>query len=126
MFAKKECLHHLGRNQHWFMDSTFKVVTKLIIIIIILGSYIALFLLLAHSTLHSITPARIASLGNLTYCCHARHRSQYPLKLPIYPLSGERHRPEVNILPKDVIPHETVGISGKTIYSATRHQSTTW
>ena len=33
-----------------------------------MGSYIALSLLLAQSTLHSITPERVAGLGNLTYC----------------------------------------------------------
>ena len=59
-------------------------------IIIILGSYIVLFLLLAQSALHSITPARIANLGNLTYCCHARRRSQYPLKLGTHISPGWR------------------------------------
>ena len=52
--------------------------------------YNAFFLLLAQSALHSITPARIASLGNLTYCCHARYRSQYPLKLGTHISSGWR------------------------------------
>ena len=46
--------------------------------------------LLAQSALHSITPARIASLGNLTYCCHARCRSQYPLKLGTHISPGWR------------------------------------
>ena len=63
---------------------------SLIIIIIILGSYIALFLSLAQSTLHSITPARIASLGNQAYCCHTRRRSQYPLKLGTHISPGWR------------------------------------
>ena len=63
---------------------------NLIIIIIILGCYIVLFLLLAQSALHSITPARIASLGNLTDCCHARRRSQYPLKLGTHISPGWR------------------------------------
>ena len=83
------------------------------IIILILDFYIALTLLLAQSTLHSITPARIASLGNLTYYCHARRRSQYILWLGthIFPWV-ERGTVQVDILSKDVIPHETVGISG--------------
>ena len=59
-------------------------------IIIILGSYIALFLSSAQSALHSITPAGIASLGNLTYCCHTRRRSQYPLKLGTHISPGWR------------------------------------
>ena len=49
------------------------------IIIIILGSYIASFF---QSALHSITPARIANLGNLTYCCHARRRNRNLLMYP--------------------------------------------
>ena len=48
------------------------------------------FLLLAQSALHSITPARIASLGNLTYCCHGRRSSQYPLKLGTHISPGWR------------------------------------
>ena len=67
----------LLRGQMWFF-------------IIILGSYIVLFLLLAQSALYSITPARIASLGNLTYCCHARRRRQYPLKLGTHISPGWR------------------------------------
>ena len=51
---------------------------------------IALFLVLAQSALHSITPARIASLDNLTYCCHATRRSQYPLKLGTHISPGWR------------------------------------
>ena len=73
------------------------------------------FLLLDNnqSALHSMTPAKIASIGNLTYCCHARRRSQYPLQLGthIFPWV-KRGTVQVDILPKDVIPHETVGISG--------------
>ena len=78
------------------------------------NTYIALFLLLlAQSALHSVTPGRIASLGNLTYCCHARRRRQYPLKLGthIFPWV-ERGTDQANILPKDVILHETVCITG--------------
>ena len=71
-------------------QSVYCFTTSIIIIIIILGSYTALFLLLAQSALHSITPARIASLGNLTYCCHARRRSQYPLKLGTHISPGWR------------------------------------
>ena len=58
-----------------------RLVLEFIIFMIIIACYVALSLLLAQSALHSITPARIASLGNLTYCCYARHRSQYPLQL---------------------------------------------
>ena len=49
--------------------------------VIIIESHTALFLSLSKSTLHSITPARIASLTYLAYCYHARCRSQYPSEL---------------------------------------------
>ena len=82
---------------------------------IIIGSYIALsvFNLLAQSALHSITPAKIASLSNLTYCCHTRRRSQYPLKLGNYIFPWvERDTVQVDILHKDIIPHEAGGVTG--------------
>ena len=44
---------------------------RLIIIIIILGSYVALSVLVAKNTLHSIITARIAAMQG--------SRSQYPL-----------------------------------------------
>ena len=77
-----------------------------------MGYYIELFLLLSQSALHSITPERIDNLGNLTYCCHAREENSVFLKAgyPYFPCV-ERGTDHVNILPKDVIPHETVGIT---------------
>ena len=58
-------------------------------------------------------PSTDSNLGNLTYCCHARRRSQYPLKpgTHFYPWV-ERGTVQVNIVPKDIIPHETVGTDG--------------
>ena len=67
----------LPKNNKRVRNINLEIIPKIkilvfLIIIIILGSYLALFLLLAQSALHSITPARVASLGNLTYCCHER------------------------------------------------------
>ena len=73
-----------------------------------MGSYIALSLVLALSALHSITPGRIANLGNP---CKAQKPVSLKAGYPYFPWV-ERGKVQVDILPKDVIPHETVGISG--------------
>ena len=81
LLLSKTTTNNMMQTQYFYRE---------VIIIIILGSYIALFLSLAQSALHSITPARIASLSNLTYCCHTRRRSQYPLKLGTHISPGWR------------------------------------
>ena len=68
--------------------------TMYIIKSIILGSRVALSLLLAQSPLHSITPARIVTLVTLPIAAMQGTEAIIPYSwVPLFPLGGERHSP---------------------------------